>query len=332
MTLGVPAIADSTWSACAWRSSTVAVAASVRAGDLPRDLDVVHQVVEVGRVERHDGDVEIAEATLPLVAALDRQEQVGLEPHHLFDVRIDAEVAGPADLLDVGGLGRVVVERPRDAHELVAETEREHDLGHRGRERHDPLRRRVDRHRLAVVVGDRDRERGRRAGRRRRSRDRRRDGGIVAAGRDEQRQGEQRQHQGGADGSHARLLSCEGRPVGSSRAGLLAPGSPLPRPFPGPSGPSGSVGFAPRSQWRDRAGFSPASLFATPGSARSRSGPHDERRPDHPEGSTYAVGRMLTQPADAGIGSGDYAGSGTRNRRSMLPTGSAGCGNSSGVS
>ena len=90
--------------------------------------------------------------------------------------------------------------------------------------------------------------------------------------------------------------------MGSSRAGLLAPGSPLPDPSRDHPVPVALVGFAPRSQWRDRAGFSPASLFATPGSARSRSGPHDERRPDHPEGSTYAVERMLTQPADAGIG------------------------------
>ena len=213
-----------------------------RAGDLAGDLDVGHQVVEVPRVERHDRDVEIAQAALPLVPALDREEQVGLEPHDLLDVGVDAEVAGAADLLDIGRLGRVVVERTRDADEPVAETEREHDLRHRGRERHDPFRWRVDRHRLAVVVGDGDRERGRRTGRRGRSRHRRRDRRIVAAGRDEQRQGQQRQQQGGADGSHARLLSCEGRPVGFLQG--RSPGSRITAP---PTLP-GTI----RSQWLRR--------------------------------------------------------------------------------
>src|SRR3990170_4878211 len=47
-------------------------------------------------------------------------------------------------------------------------------------------------------------------------------------------------------------------PAGS----LLTPGSRLPRAFPGPLAPVASLGIAPRSQWRDRAGFSPASLFS----------------------------------------------------------------------
>src|SRR5439155_4134705 len=40
-----------------------------------------------------------------------------------------------------------------------------------------------------------------------------------------------------------------------------------PPTLPGPL-PSGSVGFAPRSQWRDRAGLAPASLADGSGSAR----------------------------------------------------------------
>src|SRR5581483_4999448 len=43
--------------------------------------------------------------------------------------------------------------------------------------------------------------------------------------------------------SHARLLSCEGRPSLASGAGLLTSGSSLSRPFPGfsPVVPSGSL-------------------------------------------------------------------------------------------
>jgi hypothetical protein len=47
----------------------------------------------------------------------------------------------------------------------------------------------------------------------------------------------------------------------SPEVGLLTPGSSLPRAFPGPTVPVASLGFAPRSQCRDRAGFPPASLF-----------------------------------------------------------------------
>ena len=48
-------------------------------------------------------------------------------------------------------------------------------------------------------------------------------------------------------------------------AGLLTPGSALPRAFPGPMVPVAFFGLAPRSQWRDRAGLAPASLFSGDG-------------------------------------------------------------------
>jgi len=64
-----------------------------------------------------------------------------------------------------------------------------------------------------------------------------------------------------------------------------------PEPSRAAAGPVASLGFAPRSQWRDRAGLAPASLF----------GPGTEC---HPPGSTsrriYAVGRII-RPAAAGV-------------------------------
>ena len=63
----------------------------------------------------------------------------------------------------------------------------------------------------------------------------------------------------------------------SPGAGLLAPGSSLPPAFPGQIPQWLRNGFAPRSQWRDRAGFSPASLFGpqvgTCGQPRARCSP-----------------------------------------------------------
>ena len=67
----------------------------------------------------------------------------------------------------------------------------------------------------------------------------------------------------------ARLPSREGDGPLALGQVSLTPGSSLARPFPGLR-PVVRVGSAPRSQWRDRAGFPPASLFRI-----ARHGPRD---------------------------------------------------------
>src|SRR5438105_10349144 len=68
----------------------------------------------------------------------------------------------------------------------------------------------------------------------------------------------------------------------------------LPRTFPGLTGPVASLGFAPRSQWRDRAGLSPASLLG--------------RRRVPPASATprldIRLGRILTKAAHGGLALG----------------------------
>ncbi len=69
-----------------------------------------------------------------------------------------------------------------------------------------------------------------------------------------------------ATSSHARRARPNHLEAGLLTSGWAAFAAALPRTFPGlgavraPS-PVASLGFAPRSQWRDRAGLAPASLF-----------------------------------------------------------------------
>ncbi len=79
-----------------------------------------------------------------------------------------ASKLGVGEVTDLGDGGdlRGVVVVGRHADDLVAEAERERDLGVGRRERDDALRLGIDGDRPARVVGDGDRERGERCGRR----------------------------------------------------------------------------------------------------------------------------------------------------------------------
>ncbi|OFW77243.1 MAG: hypothetical protein A2Z48_02050 [Actinobacteria bacterium RBG_19FT_COMBO_70_19] len=130
------------------------------AGHVPHGHDVEEQIAELSCVQRDDRHAEVPQLGLPGVTALDREEQVGLERDDTLDVRIHAEVAGTTYLLHLLRLDRIVVERASDPDEPIPEAERVHDLGHRGRERDDALGLGRDRHLDAVVVDEREGERG----------------------------------------------------------------------------------------------------------------------------------------------------------------------------
>src|SRR5690606_12137132 len=80
---------------------------------------------------------------------------------------------------------------------------------------------------------------------------------------------------------------------GGDRVSLLAPGSTLAPAFP-PVGAVACSGTARRSQWRDRAGFTPAALF------RRRRGPASSQMCYCASGTAWAHGREREERIGAG--------------------------------
>src|SRR5919109_1415518 len=218
----------------------------------PELTDLVVHITQFRRRRLEErGDVDPFEG-LGQAAGLRREDdEVGRVGRDRLDVGL---VTGEIGLGGVRRIGRLVVDRDH----LLTGSDREQHLGGGGRQRDDALRsllerdvagRRVDRDRV-LDGGARDaacRTLGRAFHRR----------GVSARGQEDEDGGE------AADEAvdHGASPFTRRRRSPRARAGLLTSGSPLARPLPRPGGPVVRVGSAPRSQWRDRAGLPPASLF-----------------------------------------------------------------------
>ena len=187
----------------------------------PQLVDLLVDDVEAGSgvlLQRGDADTFEGFAEVARLRRVD--DQIGLVGGDRLHVRLEPGEFGHRRLGRVVGL---VV----DGLDLVAGSDREQHLGRRRGEGHDALGTALERH-VAVRRGDRDGElRGRRRSLRRCLGRR----GLPAGHEEEQDGGD------AADETmdHGASPFTRRRRSSRARAGLLTPGSSLPRPFPGPS-------------------------------------------------------------------------------------------------